>query len=76
MTPLTTNPTVVIQLDSNGQNIINFASNVAGDLKVVLAENLDDFNNKAAGRPFNTLRPPQPEQVMSMAGSKARYATK
>jgi hypothetical protein len=74
MTPLTQNPTVVIRLDSNGQNIISVASNISADLKVVLTEGWASFEDEAANKPFSDTRTLQPVQVMSMAASKARYA--
>ena len=62
-------------MDSNGQNIINVASNVAPDLKVVLVGNNDEWLNASSGQPFSNSRTPQPVQVMSSKASKARYAT-
>lgn len=72
MTPLSTNPTVVLMV-VNGERRAT-ATNVAADLNVVIVDNVTAFNEAALGKPFNSIFPVQPEQVMSSAASKARYA--
>jgi len=77
MTPLTQNPTVVILLNKNAAGLIEAtATNVASNLEVKIVTTLIDFINESTNKPFNSLTPVVSEQVMSMAGSKARYATK
>lgn len=59
MTPLTTNPNVVVLVDING-DVLATATNVAPDLLVKVIVNVDDacrtdFDTAAEGLPFNTL---------------------
>lgn len=76
MTPLTVNPSVVILIDGDG-NVRATASNVSSDLNVIVTGYRRTFDDESANKPFNSLRPVAgSEQVMSMAASKARYATK
>lgn len=73
MTPLTTNPKAVILEDPQGKCIAT-ASNVAPDLEILVTRDRAVYEQEAANKPFDTTRPPQPEQVHSSAASKARYA--
>lgn len=51
MIPLTVNPTVVVQIDELGR-IIGVSSNVAPDLKVVVAHGKQEFNYESVNKPF------------------------
>ena len=53
MTPLTNNPTVVLQVVDG--KLIAVASNVAPDLKVVMVASDAAFSDEAANKPFNTV---------------------
>ena len=65
MYPLPVNPTVVVRIDSNGQNVLAVASNIDADLKVVIVKDDASFAEEAANKPFDSTRPPQPHQVLA-----------
>jgi hypothetical protein len=73
MTPLTVNPRAVVLVDPQGKPIAT-ATNVAPDLEIIITNDRGEFENEAAGMPFDTTRPPTPQQTLSSAASKARYA--
>jgi hypothetical protein len=50
MNPLPVNPTVVLRV-VNGQ-VISVASNVAPDLRIIVTNNMVDFDYEAANQPF------------------------
>lgn len=52
MTPLTENPTVVVLVDSLN-NIVQIATNVSPETKVIVTKDSGDFDNEAQGMPFN-----------------------
>ena len=55
MTPLPTNPTVVILINKNAEGLIEaVATNVSPELNVKVVTTLIDYNNEALGKPFNT----------------------
>lgn len=64
MIPLTVNPTVVIQVNDEG-DILNVASNVAPDLKVEMVFTDASFRELASNKPFDTTRPVVAEQVFA-----------
>lgn len=51
MIPLTVNPTVVLKQDMLG-GIVAVATNIAPDLKVVIAHGDQEFDYEAANKPF------------------------
>jgi hypothetical protein len=74
MTPLSSNPTVVLHVSTDGTAVLRSANNIAPNLNIVLVTSKEAFNDEAANQPFNSMLPPQPVQVMSSKASKARYA--
>lgn len=56
MTPLPTNPTVVVLVDNEGTPRAT-ASNVAEDLKVVVTRDWVTFGKESCNRPFKNLDP-------------------
>lgn len=65
MTPLTENPTVVVRVSPDGK-LVDVASNVSQDLKVVIVGSATAYADEAANKPFDTTRPVQPTQVLAM----------
>ena len=55
MTPLPTNPTVVVLLNPEGK-LEAYATNVAMDLEVKVATTLDEYRELALGKTFDTAR--------------------
>jgi len=53
MTPLPTNPKLLINLDKEG-NLLSFATNVSPELEVVKVYSWEQFADKARGLPFVT----------------------
>lgn len=56
MTPLTTNPTIVIEVIHG--TVVNVATNVAPDLKVVVTTTPERYAEEACNKPFDTVRLP------------------
>jgi hypothetical protein len=56
MTPLPTNPNVVILVNAEGK-VEAVATNVAPELNVTVTTNPTTYNEAALGKPFNTARP-------------------
>jgi len=55
MTPLPTNPTVVILINKNAEGLIEaVATNVAPELNVTVTTNPETYKEAALGKPFNT----------------------
>jgi hypothetical protein len=54
MTPLPSNPVVVILCGDNGE-VLRVASNIAPlpELKVIVTDNPHEFKEEALGKPFN-----------------------
>ena len=52
------------------------ANNIASDLNVIYVNSTSDFNEAAANQPFNSTSPLPPQETLSSAASKARYAAK
>ena len=64
MTPLTENPTVVLQVNGIGE-VVASATNVAPDLNIVYTNNVTDFNRNVGNLPFNSRKPLPPQQVLA-----------
>lgn len=73
MTPLCVNPRAVILVDERNRPCA-IASNVAPDLEIVVTNDRSQFEDEAANKPFDSTRPPQPQQTLSSAASAARHA--
>ncbi len=56
MIPLSANPTVVIRLNPKTNEVVDVASNVASDLKVVIVTTATGYEAEACNKPFDTLR--------------------
>ena len=56
MTPLTTNPTVVIRINEDG-DVLDMATNVAPDLTVEVVYTKELYKKLACNKPFDTTRP-------------------
>lgn len=70
-------PVVVILLNKNRDGLIEAtANNIGPELKVEVVTTMFDFNHASAGVPYNSTEPRQPQQTLSSAASKARYAPK
>jgi hypothetical protein len=54
MTPLPTNPTVVILINKNTGLLEAVATNVAPELNVTVTTNPETYKEAALGKPFNT----------------------
>jgi hypothetical protein len=70
------NPTVVLQVSKDGTAVIRSANNIDRGINIVLVPDKDAFDDKALNQPFNSTIPAQPQQTLSSAASKARYAVK
>ena len=55
MTPLPSNPTVVVLLHKDG-SVAAVATNVAPDLNVVVTKDPHQYFLEAGNKPFNTVR--------------------
>jgi hypothetical protein len=57
MTPLPTNPKIVIWLDDDGTTILKIASNIAPlpELEVKIVRNGWHYADEAAGKPFQQV---------------------
>ena len=73
MTPLPTNPSVVILVDPGGVPIAT-ATNVSPDLEVLIVNDRAEYEREAAGKPFDTTRIEPEPQVLSSAASAADQA--
>lgn len=69
------NPNSVVLLDPQGNQIAE-ANNIAPDFQVKIVCDRAEFEAEAANKPFDSTRPVQPQQTLSSAASKARYAAK
>ena len=68
-------PVVVILLNKNREGLIEAtANNIDPDLTIKVVTTVVDFNNESAGVTFNSTVPRDPQQTLSSAASKARYA--
>ena len=57
MIPLSANPTVVIRLNPNTKKLMDVASNIAPDLKVVIVFSATAYDAESCNKPFDSLRP-------------------
>ena len=68
-------PNAVVLLDTQG-NVIASANNIDPEFRFTVVRDRNEFKDLAANKPFDTTRPVQPQQTLSSAASKARYAVK
>jgi hypothetical protein len=56
MIPLTENPTLVIRINPNTLAVVDVATNIAPDVKVVVVTTATGYEAEACNKPFDTLR--------------------
>lgn len=67
------NPNAVALVGAKGE-ILEVAQNIDPEFQIKLVTDRTAFDLEAANKPFNTARPVAPQQTLSSAASKARYA--